>query len=1181
MNSLEHKVADSIPRPLLPCDYFDLIGGTSTGGLIAVMLGTLRMDVDSCIKEYLAMAPNIFPIETLISGNKFSKFLKGAKGKARFDSKPMEQAIKNLVQTRLRALGEDSEDVENTHFRFKAYGDQQSPTCKVFVCVTSEEIGAPFLIRSYDSPWAHMDDCPIWQACRATSAAPTFFAPMYIGNPARAYVDGGLKYNNPIRMVMQEARKIWPSRDPGCIISVGTGMPELLDVGRTIKPLLEFLIKQATDTERSAEEFKKEMSSKYGDQQRVYFRFNVQRGLEKVGLEEWKEFGRTITATEKYLHEESDSVDACASQICDPKVPNSTETAFIFNIRYERDRAFVGREDIITHINEVFSLRSRAAISGMGGVGKSQIAIEYAYRTQGKQPRQHFFWVYSATAGRFEESYKEIAQKLNIPGCEDPQNDVKSLVRHWLDDKNHGDWLMVLDNADDRSIFFPEYNVSNQNRDDVTEEKLKDFLFEYLPSSATNHGKILITTRDNSLGSDLTNHETPVAVQPFNSQDAETLLRSKINIDQRDLPSAKLLLEKLGYLPLAIAQAAAYVKAKRMSLREYLYDLNKNKDNMARFLTRNFPDTRRDLRMPSAVCLTWQISYEHIRRKEPRAADYLCLMAYLDNQAVPTLLLAKDKSFNEEERSAIGTLMSFSLITAEIDEKAYSMHPLVQLSTQTWVHEEERRWQAQALSTLSIKSPPNGDFETWGTWRSLLPHAMAVLHQGKLEDCKKLHQDITAIRKRVLGEDNLETLRSIHNLAAVLMIQGSFRDAEKLFREAEESRGRLLGVDHPDTLLGKYWVANAISDQGKWSEAMILHSEVLQSRSRVLGTEHQDTLRSMKEVAKKLGIQRKFEESKKILIEVVEKQKANFGNEHYDTLASKNELALVFMDLGNLREAEKLLLEVIHIRKRQWGNNHHESLTTRHNLALLYDQQGRLTKAEELYRQVLDATTRVHGPEHPNTLNTIHNLAWNLYKQDRLDEATEMIENIVAKRKAVIGDEHPDTLSSMHQLSICLSKKNRLDEAILSIEDVIAKRKAVLGVMHPNTLNSMHELSVYLSKKDRLDEAILSIEDVIAKRKAVLGVMHPNTLNSMHELSVYLSKKDRLDEAILIMVDIIAKRKAVIGDEHLDTLNAIKWLEFFKNKKPEQRGLEVRPLKNSEGGPDLDNAETERPASMA
>lgn len=159
-----------------------------------------------------------------------------------------------------------------------------------------------------------MDDCAIWQACRATSAAPTFFPPIEIGRPPVAFVDGGLGYNNPIRALMEEASHLWPNEKIGCVVSVGTGVPASNDIGRRIKPLLQTLKNMSLDTQKVAREFEADMRSRY-EGQNLYFRFNVQHGLEKVGLEEWNHLDTVKVATQDYLNEQWCKVDLCASQI--------------------------------------------------------------------------------------------------------------------------------------------------------------------------------------------------------------------------------------------------------------------------------------------------------------------------------------------------------------------------------------------------------------------------------------------------------------------------------------------------------------------------------------------------------------------------------------------------------------------------------------------------------------------------------------------------------------------------------------------------------------------------------------------------------------------------------------------------------------------------------------------------
>jgi predicted acylesterase/phospholipase RssA len=175
-------------------------------------------------------------------------------------------------------------------------------------------------LRTYEVPTASSSIKPtIWQACRATSAAPTLLPAIAFGTPLREFVDGGIGYNNPIRVLLDEVSQLWPQRAVGCLISIGAGRQDMVDVGKKAIDLVKTLVDMSTDTEQVEEEVAAEMSSKYGIDQRIYHRFNVDSGLEKVGLAEWEEFDRVTNCTEAYLKRQRDSVARCVNQLHDPQ----------------------------------------------------------------------------------------------------------------------------------------------------------------------------------------------------------------------------------------------------------------------------------------------------------------------------------------------------------------------------------------------------------------------------------------------------------------------------------------------------------------------------------------------------------------------------------------------------------------------------------------------------------------------------------------------------------------------------------------------------------------------------------------------------------------------------------------------------------------------------------------------
>ncbi|KAF2186398.1 FabD/lysophospholipase-like protein [Zopfia rhizophila CBS 207.26] len=285
---------------LQPWQAFDMIGGTSTGGIIAIMLGRLRMSLDECEDAYLKLSKRIFQPK-----RRFAKAAKAAdylQANGRFDSKKLEEVIKEYIASKTDedALLKDTD-----------------PQCKVFVCTARANNSEPALLRSYHNPKMAevlFNECRIWEACRATSAATTFFDPITFGRYGQTFVDGAVLYNNPVQLVQREASQLWPGRKV-VMISVGTGAApsksfegNLLAIVRSMKSIL-------TQTERTANDFYHANPDMATDGR--LFRFNVSRGLENIGLEEWKEIGAVVDATQSYLDqaETNEKLESCVERL--------------------------------------------------------------------------------------------------------------------------------------------------------------------------------------------------------------------------------------------------------------------------------------------------------------------------------------------------------------------------------------------------------------------------------------------------------------------------------------------------------------------------------------------------------------------------------------------------------------------------------------------------------------------------------------------------------------------------------------------------------------------------------------------------------------------------------------------------------------------------------------------------
>ncbi|WJG35915.1 acyl transferase/acyl hydrolase/lysophospholipase, partial [Fusarium oxysporum Fo47] len=274
-------------RHLQPWQVFDLIGGTSTGGIIAAMLGRLHMSLKECEEAYLKLGEEIFaPKRARWDGRRLVDFVQANE---KFDSSILERSIKAIIG---KKTGDENSPLKPSET--PAEGD-----CKVFVCSVLERNSEPVFLRSYESgsladPLS--DDFDLWQALRATSAASTFFDAYQRG--AKKFVDGGFAYNNPVQRVMIEAVDLWGTDRPALLISIGTGERLGESLGGNLKEVAKGMIKMLTQTERTADDF---FSSHHDMVDRgMYFRFNVP-GLATIGMEEYKEVDAIDSHTISYL----------------------------------------------------------------------------------------------------------------------------------------------------------------------------------------------------------------------------------------------------------------------------------------------------------------------------------------------------------------------------------------------------------------------------------------------------------------------------------------------------------------------------------------------------------------------------------------------------------------------------------------------------------------------------------------------------------------------------------------------------------------------------------------------------------------------------------------------------------------------------------------------------------------
>ncbi|KAI0806508.1 P-loop containing nucleoside triphosphate hydrolase protein [Xylaria sp. FL0064] len=721
-----------------------------------------------------------------------------------------------------------------------------------------------------------------------------------------------------------------------------------------------------------------------------------------------------------------------------------------FNIPYRRDNEFVKRKSILDRLHQIcLEPASRAALVGLGGLGKSQFAIEQAYRMRDMcSPDKKEIWAFWIHA--------TIADAVKIPGRNNPDADILQLVYQWLGNEHNGQWLIILDSADDINVF---YDVDEKAKQSESIERGKRALSSYLPQSS--NGSIIVTTRDKRLAFKITgSYNYIIEVGPMNQDDALELLRIKSGPHYNKEDGTKLV-EALECMPLAISQAAAYIQ-ERTSIKGYLRKFQKSEQDKSNLLRYDAGDLRRDGSASNSLLITWQISFDLIRSIRPSAADLLSRMSFFDCEGIPDYLVRltdQDKDYADEAQSDnesivsskasdhefegdITTLGNYCLVTANETGDVFEMHGLVQLSTRKWldVHGETEKFKEQYFSQMA-QAFPDPVFKNWGINRQLFPHAEKALHyrpnnknnnvpliiwtdilyrsgwfskeQGKYTIAEEMMTMARDARETALGLEDTRTLNAINTLAGIYLSQGRYKEAESLFAQVVEIKTRIQGPEDPETLVSMNNLALAYIYLRRWDEAESLYVQVLELEKKVRGPEHPDTLITMHNLARIYWKRERWKEAELLQVQVLEMRKKVLGLEHPGTLITMHNLASTYWKRERWKEAELLQVQVLEMRKKVLGLEHPDTLISMNNLARTYWEQERWKEAELLEVQVLETEKRVLGAEHPYTLTTMHNLAYTWNKQGRYHDALELMEKCYELRVQVLGSEHPDTQDSL------------------------------------------------------------------------------------------------------------------------------------------------------------------------
>ncbi|CAG8215912.1 unnamed protein product [Penicillium olsonii] len=760
-----------------------------------------------------------------------------------------------------------------------------------------------------------------------------------------------------------------------------------------------------------------------------------------------------------------------------PETPPSP----LSTVPFTRDPDFVRRETLLDQIYSKNSVAgSRIALIGLGGVGKSQLAIEYSYQVRSKSPATWVFWVHASNEARFEQSFGDIADQAKFPDRQDAKVNIFKLVENWLRDEKIGKWVRILDNIDDDQLLcsVPVAGKGDMMRGS-TNASTKPLL-EYIPRSQNR--SIIITSRTREVALKMVHHSDLIEVKPMEKSEALELLQRKLE-QPGESQESRQLVNALESMPLAIVQAASYIRnrAPRPSVSQYLKDFLRS--------DREATKEKRGRSPPSGLG-SKEFNFgipEILIRHQPKAND----------TSISELL--SDSYDGESSESDIGhdleddltTLRDYSLISVSKDGTLFTIHRLLQPSMRAWLESygQVHEWREKSIRILAEEFP-SGEYIHWEKCRVLYPHVKSAMSQqpessgcllelaallyrgawyawesGFFGDMTQMASQSRKHRLKILGAENEIAVESTAMLAMARREQGRWEEAQHLWVQVMETRKRKLGEDHPDTLASMHNLASTYIHQGRWKEAAQLNIQVVIISKTKLGDDHHFTLKSMANLASTYLQQGRWKEAEQLNVQVVNMSKKKLGEDHFDTLTSMANLAMIYSHQGRWKEAEHLEVWVMKISMARLGEGHPSTLKSKANLASTYLQQGRWKEAEQLNVQVVNISKKKLGEDHPDTLTSTANLAVTYMHQGRWKEAEHLIVQVVELRKAKLGEDHPDMLTSMANLAFTWKFLGHDTKAIHLLRDCLSKQRETLGSNHPRTLSTSQTLLAWETKK--------------------------------------------------------------------------------------------------------------------
>jgi hypothetical protein len=806
----------------------------------------------------------------------------------------------------------------------------------------------------------------------------------------------------------------------------------------------------------------------------------------------------------------------------------------IWNIP-SRNADFSGRDGILQRLHDELSRAGTAVVTakalyGLGGVGKTQVALEYAHR----YGRDYglVWWVPAEHIQGINLSLADLASRLGLPTTENPTRDALAALEQ-LRRETDRPWLIVFDNAEDPAEVKPLLPIGN--------------------------GHVIITSRDHAWNS----HAEPIQLDAFSRQ--ESIAHLIEHTPRLSTSDAETISSIVGDLPLAIEQVAAWLGETGMPINNYIELLKKEITH-----TLSLSDS---LGYAASVAAIWNMSFERLNMRSPAALYLLKILAFCSPEAISleflysdsmnSFLLPHDKSLHN--KFMLGPVMSeishLGLARVDPNRNFLQIHRLVQAVIRSRMSDDEQRLiKHEVHSMLSAARPLEGDPDdpaNWPAYALIFPHlisseaetcddsrtrqlaldwlryqwrlgdygsalilanrlrdlwtqnlgpnhqqtlqltfqtANVLRSMGRFGDAYNLDIETLGRQRNALGSQHIDSLRTIGSVGADLTALGDLKQAAQRFRDAYENLSSKFGTDHPRTITAAFNVAEALNRAGDPFAAFQLEQEMLVHCREVLGLDHPYTVEAMAELGRFTRETGEINESIDLIHSAYQDLRRVLGDEFAQTLRAGKSLAVSFRKAGKIEDASRLTAQIYSHSLRKYGRTATDTLSCALNLASDYLAEGRVYEAKLLIEQVRADYVNTVGKAHPFTLMADNNLSVCLRAQGEIEQANILSRRTLDAMRTRLGEDHPSTISSMVNFANCLADTGQQRDTYALERVAVTAFSEKLGPRHPDTLLARANHAITMRAMGHRRQARRQQIDVLAYFDRKLGAEHPRTI---------------------------------------------------------------------------------------